>query len=205
MNMSGGRRQAEKSGFNWANVPFKEIGIIALIIVVIAVVAVFAVHMINKRKTEDTNSQGTVQGDSVDEDTMPTEYEGYKVLGQIVIDKINLEQYILDSTENDAMEKAPVKLYGNDINTTGNFCIAGHNYEEIFKDLDKLEVGDEFYIIDTEETIQDYKVTEIVEVEPTDLSVLMPVDDKIQVTLITCIDGATKRLVVKAERIDIEG
>ena len=33
----------------------------------------------------------------------------------------------------------------------------------------------------------------------------MNVENKIQVTLITCIEGATKRLAIIAERIDIEG
>ena len=102
------------------------------------------------------------------------------------------------------MEKYPVKLYGEELNKEGNFCIAGHNYEEIFARLKELAVGDEFYIVDKEDVIQDYVIKEITEVEPTDLNCLMPVSDKIQVTLITCIEGATKRMVIRAERVDIE-
>lgn len=124
--------------------------------------------------------------------------------GQIVIDKIGLKQYILDSTESDAMDKAPVKIFGETLNQVGNFCIAGHNYDEIFAKLIDLDVDDEFYIEDVDGNIQDYKITEVLEVEPTDLTSLMPVDDKIQVTLITCESEATERLVLKAERIDIE-
>ena len=205
--MSGGKRQAESEGFDWDSIPYKKIGIVALIIAVVIVAIIFAVHMINRRKAIDevNANTNTVEDTSVNEDAMPEEYKGYKVLGQLVIEKLGTEQYILDSIEDSAMGIAPVKFYGNDINTEGNFCIVGHNYEEVFADLNKLEVGDEFYIIDREEVIQDYVIKEIKEVEPTDLSVFMQVQDKIQVTLITCIEGATKRLVIVAERINIEG
>lgn len=205
--MSGGKRLAESEGFDWERIPFKKIAIIILILIILILLIVFAVHMINRRKNIDEMNASTnnIENTSIEEDTMPQDYEGHEVLGQLVIEKLGLEQYILDSTENSALEKSTVKLYGNDINTQGNFCIAGHNYDGIFAKLNQLEVGDEFYIIDREETIQDYVVKEIKEVEPTDLTVLMPVQDKIQVTLITCIDDATKRLVVVAERVDIEG
>lgn len=205
--MSGGKRQAESEGFDWDSVPFKKIGIIALIIVVVICAIIFAVHMINRRKAIDEINANTniVEESTINDDSMPEQYKGYNVLGQLVIEKLGTEQYILDSTEDSAMGIAPVKFYGNNINTEGNFCIVGHNYEEVFAKLNQLEVGDEFYIIDREETIQDYVIKEIKEVEPTDVNVFMQVQDKIQVTLITCIEGATKRLVIVAERINIEG
>ena len=204
--MSGGKRQAESEEFDWDSIPYKKIGIVALIISVVIVAIIFAVHMINRRKAIDevNATTNTIDESTINDDGMPEEYKGYKVLGQLVIEKLGTEQYILDSTEDSAMGIAPVKFYGNDINAEGNFCIVGHNYEDVFADLNQLEVGDEFYIIDREEIIQDYVIKEIKEVEPTDLSVFMQVQDKIQVTLITCIEGATKRLVLVAERIDIE-
>lgn len=203
--MGAGKREAESEGFDWDQIPFKKIAIIVLIIALVIIAAVFTVHTVNKRKAEKTNAETNTTAEENVEDNMPKQYEGYNVLGELVIEKINLDKYIVDSKEDDAMAKAPAKLYGTDINTNGNFCIAGHNYDEVFARLNELAVGDQFYIIDTEETIQDYKVTEVLEVEPTDLNVLMPVQDKMQVTLITCIEGATKRLVVKAERVQIEG
>lgn len=205
--MSSGKRQAESEGFDWSSIPYKKIGIILLVIAVVIIAIVFAVHMINKRKVIDEANANSniVENETSTDDTMPEEYEGYKVLGQLVIEKLGTEQYILDSKEDSAMGISPVKFYGTDINTEGNFCIVGHNYEGVFDKLNQLEVGDEFYIIDREEVIQDYVIKEIKEIEPTDLNVFMSVKDKIQVTLITCIEGATKRLAIIAERIDIEG
>ena len=197
-------KRASDEQFDWEQIPFKKIGIILLVIVVIIVAVLFAKHTFEKRKEIQNATIGNTTEDNNEEYKMLDEIDGYNILGQLIIEKIELEKYIVDSTEHDAMEKHPVKLYGEELNKEGNFCIAGHNYEEIFARVNELKVGDEFYIVDKEDVIQDYVIKEITEVEPTDLNCLMPVSDKIQVTLITCIEGATKRLVIRAERIDIE-
>ena len=181
---------------------YKKVIIVILIIAIIIAAVGVSVYFIKFRKPAEEEVVETAE--EVDESKLPKTYEGYEVLGQIVIEKVGIENYILDSTETDAMDKAPVKLYGDTINQEGNFCIAGHNYDEMFAKLIDLEVGDQFYIEDQEGIIQDYKITEILEVEPSDLNPLMPVTDKIQVTLITCEEEATQRLVIKAERIDVE-
>lgn len=62
-----------------------------------------------------------------------------------------------------------------------------------------MEVGDKFEIIDKNEKVTSYKITEIASVEPTDLTLLKKQDGKTQMTLITCENYSTKRLVVKAE------
>ena len=200
----GGKRFAdEQKDFGEdREINYKKVAIVILILILIVASIIAAVYFIKFKKPAKEEVVETVQ--EVDESKLPKTYEGYDVLGQIVIEKVGIKNYILDSTETDAMDKAPVKLYGETINQEGNFCIAGHNYDEIFAKLIDLEVGDEFYIEDTEGGIQDYKITEILEVEPSDLNPLMPVSDKIQVTLITCEEEATQRLVIKAERIDIE-
>lgn len=199
----GGKRYADTPrGFDWDEINHTKVyitaGIFILIIVAIIGSIYFATH---KKPANDTEKTSTTE---VDSKKMQTKYEGFDVLGELVIEKIDFKKYILDSTENDAMEKAPVKLYGKTINQEGNFCIAGHNYDEIFAKLKDLEVGDEFYIEDIDGNIQDYTITEKLEVEPTDLTPLMPVEGKVQVTLVTCKDEGSQRLVLKAERVNIE-
>ena len=197
----GGKRYANSSqGFDFDEINYKKIFITIGIILAVITIGIVSVYFIKNRKPKEKQVVSTPEI----QEKMPKQYEGYDVLGKIVIEKINLDTYILDSVDNKAMDKAPVKLYGKTLNQEGNFCIAGHNYDEIFARLVELEVGDEFYIEDVEGIIQDYKITEILDVEPTDLTPLMPIDDKIQVTLITCKEGATERLVIKAERINIE-
>lgn len=198
----GGKRYADTPrGFDWDEINHTKVYITAGILLAIIVIAIASAYFATHKKPAEEKPVSTGE---VETNKMPTTYEGYDVLGELTIEKIDLKNYILDSTENSAMDKAPVKLFGETLNQEGNFCIAGHNYDEIFAKLKDLEVGDEFYIEDVDGNIQDYKITEKLEVEPTDLTSLMPVDGKIEVTLITCMEEGTKRLVLKAERIDIE-
>ena len=197
----GGKRYADnKNSFDFdEKINYKKVILVLVIIILIVASIIGVIYFVKNRKKEEPKEE--VASTEVDEKKMPTTYEGYDVLGQIVIDKIGVKSYILDSTENDAMDKAPVKLFGETLNKEGNFCIAGHNYDEIFAKLIDLEVGDEFYIEDLDGNIQDYKVTETLEVEPNDLKVLMPIEGKTEVTLITCEEEATQRLVIKAESV----
>ena len=201
--MSGKRFADTPSGFDWDEINhakvYATIGIIVFIIIAIVASIYFVSH---KKPAEETKQNAATN--EVESNKVIKEYEGYKVLGELVIEKIELKNYILDSTESGAMDKAPVKLFGDTLNQVGNFCIAGHNYDEIFAKLIDLDVGDEFYIEDVDGIIQDYKITQILEVEPTDLTPLMPEDNKIEVTLITCEKETTQRLVIKAERVEIE-
>lgn len=82
---------------------------------------------------------------------------------------------------------------------SGNFCIAGHNYDNIFGKLEEMEIGDMFEIVDEKENRVPYKITEIASVEPTDLTLLRKQEGKTQITLITCENYSTKRLIVRAE------
>lgn len=126
--------------------------------------------------------------------------EGYKVLGKIKISDLNIEQYILDSTESKALDNGVGKIEnGGSINNYGNFCIAGHNQEEVFENLENLEVDDKIILVDKDMEETTYKVTKITEVEPDNLECLLQDENKIELTLITCKNGATTRLIVKAE------
>jgi sortase A len=93
-----------------------------------------------------------------------------------------------------------------------NVYIAGHRlgYENTnsylaFWDLNKLKVGDEFYIADSEGRKYTYKVFKKFIANPDNLAVLAPIDGKNVVTLQTCtLPDYTKRLLVRAELEKIE-
>lgn len=125
--------------------------------------------------------------------------EGYKVLGKIVIEDSKIEQYILDSTSDKALENGVGKLSGGSLNNYGNLCLVGHNYENIFEKLSELESGDKIKLVDRDlkETI--YKINNIFSIEPDNLECLLQDETKVELTLITCETGAATRLVVKAE------
>jgi sortase A len=93
-----------------------------------------------------------------------------------------------------------------------NVYIAGHrlgfpgtNSHLAFWDLNKVQVGDEFYITDSEGRQYTYKVFKKFIAAPSNLSVLAPVEDKNIVTLQTCtLPDYTNRFLVRAELQDIK-
>ena len=153
-----------------------------------------------KQDTNISTNQDTKKYENVD---IPEQLGGYDVLGQLVLEKINVRQNILYKTEDESLKLGVTKFYGPKINETGNFCICGHNYNNILKRLDEMNVGDEFYIItrETKERV-DYKIYDKYSCEPEDLSCLnQNQDGKKEVTLITCNPGGLTRLICKAREI----
>lgn len=131
---------------------------------------------------------------------------GYKVIGKIIIDKINLKDVILEKTTDESLNYGITKFWGPNINEPGNFSITGHNYKikrsNLFKDLDKLEVNDTFILEDLENNKVTYKIYDKSVVPPTDTSGIDQNNDgKREATLITCTKGAVNRIVFKAREI----
>lgn len=174
--------------------------IVAIIVVIIAIVAFGIICVKNQNENKGNEESNTVETESVTE-KMIAKYQGYDVLGKIIIDEFEVEQYILDSKEDNALELGVIKLYGGSLNNYGNFCIAGHNKTGVFEKLNEMEVGDTFKIVEPNLTEVSYKVTEIYSAEADYLKCLLQDDEKVEITLITCENGSTTRLIVKAEEI----
>lgn len=204
----GSGKHASENVYEFNFTPLKKIKssisfIKILVAITILVVIVGGVY-IAKKIIESKNNQQPQSEEPVAAvvPAMPEQVEGYEVLGKIVIDKIQVEQYILNSCESNALENGVGKLYGGTLNDYGNFCIAGHNYENVFQKLSELDIGDTFKIINTDLSETEYEIREIYSVEPDDLTCLLPTNDLIQITLVTCENGATSRLIARCEKIE---
>lgn len=178
---------------------YKDIAkIVILVVVLLIACTLLAINLIRgKQQAEDIPTN--VENVDNQENNMPNKLGDYKVLGKLVISKINVEKYILEKTNESSLKLGVTKLYGPSINEVGNFCIAGHNSEDTFIKLNTLEKEDTFYIEDTKGKKVTYKVYDKFSVEPDDLNCLMQNEKGKEVTLITCETGATKRLVIKAK------
>lgn len=126
------------------------------------------------------------------------------VLGILSIPKINLEAAVVEGTENEQIKTA-IGHFSKTANPgeEGNCSLIGHrNYTfgQFFNRLDELEAGDEISI-QYGAGLYTYEVTETFVVEPEEVWVLEPVEDKRMITLITCtpIRKATHRLIVRGE------
>lgn len=118
------------------------------------------------------------------------------------IPRLNIQVPVLEGTDNKALQVSAGHFEGTGALGKGNYCIAGHNstiYAEIFNDLDQIQIGDEMYLVDTDEnhTRYLYIVTEYRTVESNDTWVLNDYGDD-RLTVISCTDDGTQRQVVVA-------
>lgn len=143
------------------------------------------------------------------EDKQPkeiTQIGGYKVIGKIKIDKINLEDVILEKTTNKSLDLGLTKFWGPEMNEVGNFSITGHNYKisrsALFSKLNNLVEGDTFTLQDLKNRTVKYKIYKKYTVKPDDTTPIdQNKDGKREVTLITCTKGAKDRIIFKAREI----
>lgn len=141
--------------------------------------------------------------DEIADVEIPATMGKYEVLGQLVIEKIGVTKNILNISEDASLKLSVAKLYGPDVNASGNFCISGHNWNNMLKRLSEMQVGDVFYMINKKtKTKVNYQIYNMYTCVPEDLSCLDQNDDgKREVTLITCNPGGLTRLICKAKEI----
>ena len=154
-------------------------------------------------KEEEVAAPIEEEKDELSDVEIPATMGKYEVLGQLVIEKIGVTKNILNISEDASLKLSVAKLYGPDVNASGNFCISGHNWNNMLKRLSEMQVGDIFYMINREtKTKVNYQIYNMYTCVPEDLSCLDQNDDgKREVTLITCNPGGLSRLICKAREI----
>ncbi len=129
------------------------------------------------------------------------EYKGYKILGTIKIDKINIEYPILEYTNDDTLRLSTTRFFGEKVNQIGNFVIAGHNNYDgtMFGKTKNLEIGDELELTDMQNITKKYVIYKKYITDPNDTTVIEIGEfGTREVTLITCSNGNKERLIIKA-------
>lgn len=188
--------------------------LIAAIILLGMVIYKYGSNQINEKESHEVveafSNIDFSQIDGESENQVQLDYKGYKVIGLVKIDAIDLEYPILEIGDIDPESaKAPMKLsiikyWGENVNDYGNLSIAGHNNKDgtMFGKTKKLKIGDIVELTDlTGQTIQ-YSIYDIFVTDPNDVSILLPKDEQIrEVTLITCTNGNKERLILKAKEI----
>ena len=133
---------------------------------------------------------------------MPTEFKGFEIIGKLEIPKLNIDKYILKESSSKALKVSVTKLYGPEINEIGNFCIAGHNYNTMLKEIKNLEKKDKIILTDVFGDSVFYEVYDNYQSSPKDVSCLnQNTWGEKEVTLITCTPGAINRVIVKAVEV----
>ena len=124
----------------------------------------------------------------------------------ITIPKIDISYPVLSETSDELLEISVNKYWPKDLqpNEVGNYCIVGHNYRngKMFGRLHELEYGDIVTMEDLSGRVLQYQVYNMYVVEPTDTRCTSQLTGgRKELTLITCTDYGTKRLIVKCREV----
>lgn len=134
-------------------------------------------------------------------ETIPDTYLNFDVLAKLEVPKINLETNVLKEYTLEGMKVCASKFWGPQPNEVGNFCIAGHNYEQenMFNHLINLEIGDDLYLTDNKNGKYAYTIYNIYRVKPQNTAPIgQDTNGKRIVTLITCVNYSQNRLIIQA-------
>ena len=155
-------------------------------------------------KIENKIQEETKQEETQKENMIIEKYKGYEVEAKLEIPSIQLETYVIKPYSKQALNVSVTKFWGANANQVGNFCIAGHNFQNniMFHNLKKVKVGDMIYITDQQNEKISYRIYNMYTVLPKDVSCLsQQTNGKKEVTLITCTFDSKKRIIVKARDI----
>lgn len=140
----------------------------------------------------------------------PVEYTAsngikYSVEALITIPRLGIEYPVISEWSDELLKISVNKYWGPKPNEVGNYCIVGHNYKsgKMFGNLPAIATGDivELKSLLTGETVK-YEVYDRKVINPTDTSCTSQLTGgRKEVTLITCKEYGTQRLVVKAKEI----
>lgn len=183
---------------------------ILIIILVISAIILLGVIVYRYSQYQKNSQEAVAVAEKIEEEfeqTLETnnkvemEYKGYQVVGIIEIPKINIKYPILNKTNDDSMQYSITKFAGGEVNSIGNFVVAGHNYLDgsMFGKVKQLEIGNEIKLTDLYNNTVTYEIFDIYSVDPNDTSILESVQENTrEVTLITCTKGHVERLITKA-------
>ena len=135
--------------------------------------------------------------------------ETYPIEAIIKIPEIGIDYPVISKTSEELLKISVNKFHGPNPNEIGNYCIVGHNYlnDKMFSRLDELKNGDLVELKDLSGRTIKYRVYDKYIVNPTDTSCTSQrtKDGKKlgfrEMTLITCANYGTQRLIVKCREI----
>lgn len=129
-------------------------------------------------------------------------------IGYIDVPKIGQQIPVYAGTSEDVLQHACGHLEGTSLPIGGkdtHAVITAHRglpQVKLFRDLDKMEVGDLFFFTNVKETLA-YKVDQILTVEPWNFEPVLVVEGKDLMTLLTCTPYMinSHRLLVRGHRV----
>lgn len=129
--------------------------------------------------------------------------ERQQILGRITCEKINLNYIVVEGASRDNIRATIGHITGTaGMGGKGNCVLAGHRggyYGEFFKNIDRLDKGDTVVLTDLYNRSYTYKVYKQFVVEPSETWVCDRIDGEDTLTLLSCEDNGTKRMIVRCK------
>ena len=131
--------------------------------------------------------------------------ESYQIDSRLTIPSLGIDYPVLSETSEELLKISLNKYWGHGANQVGNYCIVGHNYAngKLFGKLSQMEIGDTAILQDmaTGKSVT-YEAYNKYIADPTDVSCTSQLTNgKREITLITCKEYGTKRLIIKCREI----
>lgn len=181
---------------------------IVLLVVITLIAIKYGRNQINEKNlhsvVDEVRTQIEQVGNNEELKQVQVKYKDYNVVGIITIPKIGIEYPILDTTNEKTMKVAITKFWGNNVNELGNFTMAGHNNKDgtMFGKTKRLNIGDKIEMTDLTGKTIEYEIFDQYLIDPDDVSCVKSVKENTrEVTLITCANGRSNRLITKAREI----
>lgn len=180
---------------------FKTLTKIILLAILFSSAKEYTVLAEDKINVQVNNSTTIVKEEKYLKEYRTANGEKYTIIGSLKIPKINIEYNILSSTSVELLKVSLNKYWGAEPNEVGNMCIVGHNYldSRFFGKLHTLNKGDVIEVTDSYNRIEKYYVYDMFIADPYDTRCTSQITNgEKEITLITCYNKGTQRLVVKA-------
>lgn len=152
----------------------------------------------------ESNNIETIQTQGQSRTYMASDGTEYVTEAILNIPSLDIYYPILSETTEELLKISLNKYWGPNPNEVGNYCIVGHNYRngKMFGKLSEINIGDTIYLTDKRKNKVTYKVYNKYVVSPDDVKCTSQLTGgKREVTLITCTNYGTQRLVVKCKEI----
>lgn len=138
-------------------------------------------------------------------------FTGNGIMGYVEIPKIGVTEPVYHYSTEVSLGLGVGHIHGSSLPTGGentHTVLTGHRglpNQKFFSDLDKMEIGNKFYIHVFDQVLA-YQIYDIRVIEPTDVSGLMIEDGKDLATLVTCTPYGvnTQRLLIMGRRVPFD-
>lgn len=130
--------------------------------------------------------------------------EDYTIEATVRVPRLDIEYPVISETSESLLKISVNKYWGPAPNEIGNYCIVGHNYKskKMFGRLSEVVSGDIVELEGVNGKTVKYSVYDIDVVDPDDTTCTSQLTNgRREVTLITCTNYGTQRLVVKAREV----